>query len=67
MKGMGRSVDAQWGLTWVMHILFKDALAIADGCQKEKSVRNVSRQFRFSILAVLMSLYRSYEFSILVQ
>ena len=50
-----------------MHIRVREALAIAEGFQKERSVRNVSRQFRFSILAVLMSLYRSYEFSILVQ
>ena len=55
------------GQVWVVHKLIQEALASAEGFQKEKSVRNVSRQFRFSILAVLMSLYRSYEFSILVQ
>ena len=55
------------GQVWVVHKLIREALASAEGFQKEKSVRNVSRQFRFSILAVIMILYRSYEFSILVQ
>ena len=55
------------GQIWVVYKSIQEALASAEGFQKEKSVRNVSRQFRFSILAVLMSLYRSYEFSILVQ